>query len=63
MHYYLFTDHPEQVPEVKLGEGRQLTVLKVASSNRWQEITLRRMEKLEKLIESRLVNEADCFQS
>lgn len=59
MHYYLFTDHPEQVPEVKLGEGRQLTVLKVDSSNRWQEITLRRMEKLEKLIESRLVNEAD----
>uniref|UniRef100_A0A8C2JEJ9 Globoside alpha-1,3-N-acetylgalactosaminyltransferase 1-like n=1 Tax=Cyprinus carpio TaxID=7962 RepID=A0A8C2JEJ9_CYPCA len=59
VHYYLFTDHPEQVPAVKLGEGRQLTVLKVASSNRWQEITLRRMEKLEKLIESRLVNEAD----
>ncbi|XP_016340565.1 globoside alpha-1,3-N-acetylgalactosaminyltransferase 1-like isoform X2 [Sinocyclocheilus anshuiensis] len=59
VHYYLFTDHPEQVPAVKLGEGRQLTVLTVASSNRWQEITLRRMEKLEKLIESRLVNEAD----
>ncbi|XP_026066428.1 globoside alpha-1,3-N-acetylgalactosaminyltransferase 1-like isoform X2 [Carassius auratus] len=59
VHYYLFTDHPEQVPTVKLGHGRQLTVLKVASSNRWQEITLRRMEKLEKLIESRLVNEAD----
>uniref|UniRef100_A0A9J7XDC7 Globoside alpha-1,3-N-acetylgalactosaminyltransferase 1-like n=1 Tax=Cyprinus carpio carpio TaxID=630221 RepID=A0A9J7XDC7_CYPCA len=59
VHYYLFTDQPEQVPEVKLGEERQLTVLKVPSSNRWQEITLRRMEKLEKLIESRLVNEAD----
>uniref|UniRef100_A0A671M108 Globoside alpha-1,3-N-acetylgalactosaminyltransferase 1-like n=2 Tax=Sinocyclocheilus anshuiensis TaxID=1608454 RepID=A0A671M108_9TELE len=59
VHYYLFTDQPEQVPEVNLGEQRQLTVLKVPSSNRWQEITLRRMEKLEKLIESRLVNEAD----
>ncbi|XP_058631976.1 globoside alpha-1,3-N-acetylgalactosaminyltransferase 1-like isoform X2 [Onychostoma macrolepis] len=59
VHYYVFTDLPEQVPSVKLGEGRQLKVLKVASSNRWQEITLRRMEKLEKLIESRLLNEAD----
>ncbi|XP_073696180.1 globoside alpha-1,3-N-acetylgalactosaminyltransferase 1-like [Garra rufa] len=59
VHYYLFTDQPDQIPEVKLGEERQLTVLKVPTSNRWQEITLSRMEKLEKLIESRLVNEAD----
>ncbi|XP_056312868.1 globoside alpha-1,3-N-acetylgalactosaminyltransferase 1-like isoform X1 [Danio aesculapii] len=59
VHYYIFTDHPEQVPDVKLGEGRQLTVMTVDSSNRWQEMTLRRMERLEKLIESRLVKEAD----
>ncbi|XP_043095654.1 globoside alpha-1,3-N-acetylgalactosaminyltransferase 1-like isoform X2 [Puntigrus tetrazona] len=57
--YYLFTDHPEQVPEVKLGEDHHLTVIKVASSNRWQEISLSRMERLEKLIESRLINEAN----
>ncbi|KAI7813667.1 putative globoside alpha-1 [Triplophysa rosa] len=57
--YYIFTDKPEDVPVVKLGTERYLTVLKVPSSNRWQEITLRRMEKLEKLIESQLANEAD----
>ncbi|XP_068077367.2 globoside alpha-1,3-N-acetylgalactosaminyltransferase 1, like 2 isoform X1 [Danio rerio] len=59
VHYYIFTDHPEEVPDVKLGQGHQLTVMTVGSSNRWQEMTLRRMERLEKLIESRLVNEAD----
>ncbi|NP_001116741.1 histo-blood group ABO system transferase [Danio rerio] len=59
VHYYVFTDHPEQVPVVKLGVERKLTVMTVKSSNRWQEMTLRRMERVEKLIESRLVKEAD----
>ncbi|KAA0716846.1 Globoside alpha-1,3-N-acetylgalactosaminyltransferase 1 [Triplophysa tibetana] len=57
--YYIFTDKPEEIPVVKLGNERYLTVIKVPSSNRWQEITLRRMEKLEKLIEGLLANEAD----
>ncbi|KAA0716921.1 Globoside alpha-1,3-N-acetylgalactosaminyltransferase 1 [Triplophysa tibetana] len=57
--YYIFTDKPEEIPLVKLGNERYLTVIKVPSSNRWQEITLRRMEKVEKLIESLLANEAD----
>lgn len=34
-------------------------VLKTESSNRWQEITLRRMERIEKLIEERLIDEVD----
>ncbi|RXN29591.1 globoside alpha-1,3-N-acetylgalactosaminyltransferase 1-like isoform X1 [Labeo rohita] len=59
VHYYLFTDQPQQVPEVKMGEDHQLTVMVVPSSNRWQEISLRRMERLEKLIESQLINEAN----
>ncbi|XP_067295223.1 globoside alpha-1,3-N-acetylgalactosaminyltransferase 1-like [Pseudorasbora parva] len=59
VHYYVFTDQPEQVPAVKMGEKHYLTVLKVSSSNRWQDISLSRMARLEKLIESRLINEAD----
>ncbi|TRY81551.1 hypothetical protein DNTS_012078 [Danionella cerebrum] len=59
VHYYVFTDHPEQVPDVQLGKERQLTVITVESSNRWQEMTLRRMERLEKLIKYRLLKEAD----
>ncbi|XP_050974161.1 globoside alpha-1,3-N-acetylgalactosaminyltransferase 1 [Labeo rohita] len=59
VHYYLFTDQPESVPEVKMGENRSLTVLTVQSLNRWQDISMNRMEKLEKLIENELVREAD----
>ncbi|XP_043084731.1 globoside alpha-1,3-N-acetylgalactosaminyltransferase 1-like [Puntigrus tetrazona] len=59
VHYYLFTDQPESVPEVKIGENRSLTVLKVQSLSRWQDISMGRMEKLEKLIENELASEAD----
>ncbi|XP_073680109.1 globoside alpha-1,3-N-acetylgalactosaminyltransferase 1-like [Garra rufa] len=59
VHYYLFTDKPESVPVVKMGEHRSLTVQKVQSLNRWQDITMNRMEKLEKLIENELANDAD----
>ncbi|KAL1269571.1 hypothetical protein QQF64_031860, partial [Cirrhinus molitorella] len=59
VHFYLFTDQPESVPEVKMGENRSLTVLKVQSLNRWQDISMKRMEKLEKLIENELAGEAD----
>ncbi|XP_027007023.1 globoside alpha-1,3-N-acetylgalactosaminyltransferase 1-like [Tachysurus fulvidraco] len=63
VHYYLFTDRPDEVPIVTLRPGRQLTKIKTPSSNRWQEISLRRMEMIEKLIEERLVNEADYIFS
>uniref|UniRef100_A0A3Q3NJV4 Globoside alpha-1,3-N-acetylgalactosaminyltransferase 1 (FORS blood group) n=1 Tax=Labrus bergylta TaxID=56723 RepID=A0A3Q3NJV4_9LABR len=54
VHIYVFTDRPDEVPQVKMAPGRQLTVLPVPSSNRWQEISARRMELIQKLIEERL---------
>ncbi|KAL1276448.1 hypothetical protein QQF64_036071 [Cirrhinus molitorella] len=45
VHFYLFTDQPESVPEVKMGENRSLTVLKVQSLNRWQDISMNRRGK------------------
>ncbi|XP_073716726.1 globoside alpha-1,3-N-acetylgalactosaminyltransferase 1 isoform X2 [Misgurnus anguillicaudatus] len=57
--YYVFTDNPEEVPLVTLGAEHYLTVFKVPSLNRWQDITLGRMGKLEMLIEKRLAYEAD----
>uniref|UniRef100_A0A8C2ERF8 Globoside alpha-1,3-N-acetylgalactosaminyltransferase 1-like n=1 Tax=Cyprinus carpio TaxID=7962 RepID=A0A8C2ERF8_CYPCA len=59
VHYYLFTDQPESVPEVKMAENRSLTVRKVPSLNRWQDISMGRMEQLEKLIVNELASEAD----
>ncbi|XP_067264321.1 globoside alpha-1,3-N-acetylgalactosaminyltransferase 1-like [Chanodichthys erythropterus] len=59
VHYYLFTDQPEAVPEVKMGENHRLTVRRVPSMDRWQDISMGRMEILEKLMENELANEAD----
>uniref|UniRef100_A0A1A7XQ86 Globoside alpha-1,3-N-acetylgalactosaminyltransferase 1 n=3 Tax=Iconisemion striatum TaxID=60296 RepID=A0A1A7XQ86_9TELE len=56
---YVFTDRPKEVPQVKMAEGRQLNILPVTSSNRWQEISARRMELVQQLIEEKLINKAD----
>ncbi|KAI5630347.1 globoside alpha-1,3-N-acetylgalactosaminyltransferase 1, like 4 [Silurus asotus] len=63
VHYYVFTDLPDEVPAVTMGEGHRLTVVKTAGSNRWQEISLRRMELLEKLIKNELMNKVDYIFS
>ncbi|XP_047665514.1 globoside alpha-1,3-N-acetylgalactosaminyltransferase 1-like isoform X2 [Tachysurus fulvidraco] len=63
VHYYIFTDLPDEVPAVTLGEGRQLKVIKTASMNRWQEISLRRMERIENLIQYELINKVDYIFS
>ncbi|XP_051975348.1 globoside alpha-1,3-N-acetylgalactosaminyltransferase 1-like [Xyrauchen texanus] len=57
VHYYLFTDQPEMVPEVKLGDQHRLTVREVPSLDRWQDISMGRMGILEKLIKSELTDE------
>lgn len=59
VHYYLFTDQPEAVPDVKLSNEHQLTVRKVPSMDRWQDISMGRMEILEKLTASELDNDID----
>ncbi|XP_073777880.1 globoside alpha-1,3-N-acetylgalactosaminyltransferase 1-like [Danio rerio] len=59
VHYYLFTDKPEAVPEVKMSENHRLTVRRVPSLDRWQDISMGRMEILEKLIANELINESD----
>ncbi|XP_073713102.1 histo-blood group ABO system transferase-like [Misgurnus anguillicaudatus] len=59
VHYYVFTDQPEAIPDVKFGEERQLKVQTVPTMDRWQDITMGRMEMIAKLTESELVNEVD----
>ncbi|KAJ8363263.1 hypothetical protein SKAU_G00120940 [Synaphobranchus kaupii] len=53
VHYYVFTDQPEQVPAVTLAPGRKLSITRVPKFNRWQEISLRRMEIIQTAIEER----------
>lgn len=59
VHVYVFTDRPNEVPQVKMAAGRQLTVMSVPSSNRWQEISARRMELIQTLIEKELQPHTD----
>ncbi|XP_026181134.1 globoside alpha-1,3-N-acetylgalactosaminyltransferase 1-like isoform X2 [Mastacembelus armatus] len=59
VHVYVFTDRPLDVPQVKMSAGRQLTVRSVPNSQRWQEISARRMELIQKLIEDNLHSYAD----
>ncbi|XP_035260274.1 globoside alpha-1,3-N-acetylgalactosaminyltransferase 1-like isoform X2 [Anguilla anguilla] len=59
VHYYVFTDQPKQVPAVTLAPGRKLSVIQVPKFNRWQEISLRRMEIIQTAIEERIRKEAD----
>uniref|UniRef100_A0A3P8XK05 Globoside alpha-1,3-N-acetylgalactosaminyltransferase 1-like n=1 Tax=Esox lucius TaxID=8010 RepID=A0A3P8XK05_ESOLU len=50
--YYVFTDLPSHVPiNMTLGVGRRLKVVKVPKFDRWQEISLRRMELIQTAIE------------
>ncbi|KAL3054437.1 hypothetical protein OYC64_006719 [Pagothenia borchgrevinki] len=51
VHVYIFTDRPNEVPRVHMAPGRQVTVRSVPSSRRWQEISARRMELIQTLIE------------
>ncbi|XP_045895189.1 globoside alpha-1,3-N-acetylgalactosaminyltransferase 1-like isoform X4 [Micropterus dolomieu] len=74
VHVYVFTDRPKEVHQVKMASGRQLfkraavdsassplqlTVVPVPGSNRWQEISARRMELIQTLIEEKLQNHMD----
>ncbi|KAE8298820.1 Globoside alpha-1,3-N-acetylgalactosaminyltransferase 1 [Larimichthys crocea] len=59
VHMYVFTDQPDSVPQIKMSADRQLTVLPVPSSKRWQEISARRLELIQKLIEEKLRNNSD----
>ncbi|XP_076879427.1 histo-blood group ABO system transferase 2-like isoform X1 [Brachyhypopomus gauderio] len=61
--YFIFTDRPEEMPVVPLGQDRNLTTITVPSLNRWQDISLGRMLQLEQLIENQLVHEVEYIFS
>lgn len=50
--YYVFTDMPEKVPEIKLGPERSLKVIEVERHSRWQDVSMMRMKTILDVIES-----------
>ncbi|KAL0584213.1 Histo-blood group ABO system transferase [Plecturocebus cupreus] len=59
VHYYIFTDQVAAVPHVALGAGRQLSVLEVRAYQRWQDVSMRRMEMISDFCERRFLHEVD----
>ncbi|XP_044073800.1 alpha-1,3-galactosyltransferase 2-like isoform X1 [Siniperca chuatsi] len=49
--YYVFTDMPEKVPDIKLAPQRSIKVVKVERHSRWQDISMMRMKKISDVIE------------
>ncbi|XP_056294262.1 alpha-1,3-galactosyltransferase 2-like isoform X1 [Pseudoliparis swirei] len=52
--YYVFTDVPEKVPDIKLAPQRSIKVIKVERNSRWQDISMMRMKTISDIIESDL---------
>ncbi|KAM9361583.1 alpha-1,3-galactosyltransferase 2-like [Symphorus nematophorus] len=50
--YYVFTDVPEKMPDIKLGPQRTMKVIKVERHSRWQDISMMRMKTISDVIES-----------
>ncbi|KAM3911617.1 histo-blood group ABO system transferase-like [Leptodactylus fuscus] len=57
--YYVFTDRVSDIPTVELAEGRQMVVLRVPTYQRWQDVTMRRMEMLRNYSRQRFIDEVD----
>uniref|UniRef100_A0AAQ4R5I9 Globoside alpha-1,3-N-acetylgalactosaminyltransferase 1-like n=1 Tax=Gasterosteus aculeatus aculeatus TaxID=481459 RepID=A0AAQ4R5I9_GASAC len=57
--YYIFTDNKGDVPTIKLGKGRKISVVTIPSVNRWQEVVLGRMKWATITIDKQIRNEAD----
>ncbi|GLD64192.1 alpha-1,3-galactosyltransferase 2-like protein [Lates japonicus] len=50
--YYVFTDTPERVPDIRLAPQRSLKVIRVERHSRWQDISMMRMKAISDVIES-----------
>ncbi|XP_034541646.1 N-acetyllactosaminide alpha-1,3-galactosyltransferase-like isoform X2 [Notolabrus celidotus] len=50
--YYVFTDMPEKLPNIKLAPQRTMKVIHVERHSRWQDISMMRMKSIADIIES-----------
>ncbi|KAA8595524.1 hypothetical protein FQN60_010815, partial [Etheostoma spectabile] len=57
--YYIFTDNEQDVPKIKLGKGRTISVVTIPSAKRWQEVVLGRMKWTTITIDKQIRNESD----
>ncbi|XP_056410577.1 histo-blood group ABO system transferase-like isoform X2 [Hyla sarda] len=59
VNYYVFTDRVIDIPIMELAEGRRLIVRRVPTYQRWQEVSMRRMEMLRDHSSRQFMDEVD----
>ncbi|NXW07945.1 GBGT1 acetylgalactosaminyltransferase, partial [Fregetta grallaria] len=59
VNYYIFTDNPETIPDVQLQPGRRFVIVPIKKYPSWQEISMRRMEAINKHIAETSHQEVD----
>ncbi|KAG8447574.1 hypothetical protein GDO86_014904 [Hymenochirus boettgeri] len=59
VNYYVFTDRPNDVPNITLSEGRRVEIINVTGYQRWQDVTMRRMEMIHNQCAERFIKEVD----
>ncbi|CAI9538660.1 unnamed protein product [Staurois parvus] len=57
--YYIFTDQVSNIPAFTLGTGRKLVTLEAPSYQRWQDVSMRRMEMIRDQSHQRFIHEVD----
>nr|CAJ83059.1 ABO blood group (transferase A, alpha 1-3-N-acetylgalactosaminyltransferase; transferase B, alpha 1-3-galactosyltransferase) [Xenopus tropicalis] len=61
VNYYVFTDQASNVTDLNIivGTGRQIIILEVPSYERWQDVTMRRMQMISDVCQQRFASEVD----
>ncbi|XP_042333740.1 globoside alpha-1,3-N-acetylgalactosaminyltransferase 1 isoform X2 [Sceloporus undulatus] len=59
VNYYIFTDKPADIPTTRLAAGRSLNLLPIKKHTHWEEISMRRMETINRHIAGRAHREVD----
>ncbi|XP_068106026.1 histo-blood group ABO system transferase-like [Hyperolius riggenbachi] len=57
--YYVFTDRVSDIPALTLRDGRKLVTLEVPSYQRWQDVSMRRMEMIRDQSRQKFIHEVD----
>ncbi|XP_040179017.1 N-acetyllactosaminide alpha-1,3-galactosyltransferase-like isoform X2 [Rana temporaria] len=57
--FYILTDRPDDVPDIKLRPGVSKVILQISKRSRWQDISMLRMQDLLDLVLPRAVEQVD----
>ncbi|KAM9326695.1 histo-blood group ABO system transferase-like [Gastrophryne carolinensis] len=59
VNYYIFTDCPNDITNLTMPDGREIVILVVPAYERWQDVTMRRMEMIRDFASKKFISEVD----